>query len=283
MFYFDEILNNERILARQMMQEQKYAVRNYRNDDEERIVRLFNETYRQYAGFVPRTREYWIWNCLKRPDVSPQGILIVEDNSSGALVGYAVVGKLGSIWELCVGANCNKQKVFSIIIESVKKYITKVEADHISLNVPAEDFLARRMLKAMGFVESLPQQLSVHVLNFQALTEAIARSAEDKLKKYKENILFTVESSTFSKKHRFEVEINSGKINMTPIHKPHSILIKTDAETLTSVLLGTLGPAKALITGKLRIRPLQKLLRALHILSLIQSHDSWFYPKADVG
>jgi putative sterol carrier protein len=149
--------------------------------------------------------------------------------------------------------------------------------------VPAEDILARRMLEAMGFVESLPQQVFVHVLNFQVFAETIARSAENKLKKYKENILFTVRNSTFPEENQFEVEIDLGKISIAPIHRPHSILIKTDTETLTSILLGTLKPTKALVTGKLKIRPLRKLLRAMHLLSLIQPHDSWFYPIADFG
>ena len=54
-----------------------YVIRNFVEGDEERIVKLFNEAYGNFSGYVPRTVEYWRWCCLKRPDVRKDGIFLL--------------------------------------------------------------------------------------------------------------------------------------------------------------------------------------------------------------
>lgn len=266
-----------------MAEEQKYQTRNYCRGDEDKIIDLFNGTYKDYAGFVPRTREYWVWSCLERPDVDREGIIIAEDKTSGEIVGYAVIGKSGSIWEFCIGLECERKKAFSLIAEKAMEYIAEVGADHIGLNVPAEDNAIRKMLEKLGFVESPQEQVSVRVLDFETLIGSLAKNVGDKLKKHRENILFIMEDTHSVTKLQFGVEIDHGKANPSSHTQSHSISVETSVETLTSILFGALKPSRAFITRKLKVRPMRKIYVTLELLSILQLHDPWFHPKADFG
>lgn len=66
----------------------RYELRNFVEGDEEKIVKLFNDAYARFSGYVPRTVEYWRWCCLKRPDVRKDGIFLVFDKGAGNFEGY---------------------------------------------------------------------------------------------------------------------------------------------------------------------------------------------------
>ncbi|TET62287.1 hypothetical protein E3J49_08460, partial [Candidatus Bathyarchaeota archaeon] len=76
----------------------KYKIRSFEDGDENEIVQLFDRIYSDYGGFTLKTPEYWRWCCLKRPDVEKEGVFVVEDGDEN-VVGYAVVGGSGNIWE----------------------------------------------------------------------------------------------------------------------------------------------------------------------------------------
>lgn len=125
--------------------------------------------------------------------------------------------------------------------------------------------------------------MCIHVLDFEALIKLLAKDSANKLKDFKENILFAFKNTHLWMTPRFVLQINGGKISLTSNPKSHSILIEADRDVLTSILIGALKPSKALMTRKLKIRPLLKIHRSLRLLSLLQLHDSWFHPRADFG
>src|SRR4030042_6661610 len=101
------------------------SVRTFRNGDEPAIVELFNNVYRGYGGFVPRTVEYWRWCCLKRPDVERNGIFLAFD--SERLCGYLVAGSSGNIWEFCVADN--DRDIAKTLLSEALDYLEKVRSE----------------------------------------------------------------------------------------------------------------------------------------------------------
>ena len=73
-----------------------YSIRTFRGGDESTLAALSNEVHKQYIGFVPRTAQYWKWSYLRRPDVNPEGIFIIE-RSEGEVIGYGVVSCSGVV------------------------------------------------------------------------------------------------------------------------------------------------------------------------------------------
>ena len=73
--------------------------REFRYEDIEQIVTLFNNAFHNYVGFVPRTAEYWSWSSYKRPDVAIDGIRVMTLGKK--IVGYIVVGRSGNVWDMC--------------------------------------------------------------------------------------------------------------------------------------------------------------------------------------
>jgi hypothetical protein len=106
--------------------------RKYEEGDETALASLFNKVYHGYAGFVPRTPEYWRWSCLDRPDVEKEGIMVVVNR--GRIVAYAVVGKSGNIWESCFDDAHDKKALLSLVLERAIEYLTRVGSDLITLN-----------------------------------------------------------------------------------------------------------------------------------------------------
>lgn len=120
-----------------MQQEEKYCIRTYERGDENSLVRLFNKQYENYGGFVKRTVEYLFWSCMERPDVEKEGVLVVVDGND-TVVGYAVVGKSGNMWEFSYDPERNGEEIVSLLFESSKQYLRKngVEAPlYSNLNI----------------------------------------------------------------------------------------------------------------------------------------------------
>jgi len=73
----------------------EHRLRTYRRGDGEALISLFNRVYENFAGFVPRTLEYWSWCVLSHPDLSEEGIVVAIN--AGRVVGYAAIERSGNV------------------------------------------------------------------------------------------------------------------------------------------------------------------------------------------
>jgi putative sterol carrier protein len=262
--------------------EGQYVVRTYKEGDEAEFVSLFNQAYNRYAGFVPRTEDYWLWCCLDRPGVSPEGIIVVEEKHNGKIVGYAVAGKSGNIWEFCVDQNPDRKRVISMLFEGVSEYLRRVNAERIVLNIPSDDLMMQEVCAQQDFFELPPDQMFIGVTDFEALIVALTKNAKKKLTDFKQTVTFELLDARPWVNPVFSMKIGA-EIQVFPEPISTDVYIKVSSDVLASILLGETYPSKAFLERKLRVIPLWKTSKALKFLGAIRMHNSWFYSLADYG
>jgi ribosomal protein S18 acetylase RimI-like enzyme len=261
----------------------EYAVRTYQEADEVQLTSLFNECYQAYAGFVPRTLEYWRWCCLNRPDVENEGIIIVLHG--GKIAGYAVVGKSGNIWELCFDRAHNGEPIVSLILEKAIEYLARVGSDAATLNLPRDDSITRKACEKLGFsmLAPDPKRVFLSVLEYEQFVRFLASANKKKLTGLQGDFVIRLKDARSWMSPFISIGLGNGRIETGRENRRCDVLIETDTSTLASMLLGTYNPSWALLRFRLKIHPLRKLRRALRLFSLLRLDDSWFFPRADLG
>ncbi len=264
-----------------------HLVRNYRDGDETDLVELFNEVYSNYAGFVPRSREYWRWCCLERPTVKNDGIRVVE--KSGTIVAYAVVaielteGKVqANVLDFCHKHDEGEAPVRDLV-EWITEYAGANKVDAISFDAPLDDDLLRRVVKEHGFSE-FPHVIPLLMINdFAGLVQRIAtsRSMPPNL-----NQVFHVylSDATTLPDNVLTLEVGKGKFEAKPGKAGvATVEVTTTVDTFTSCLFGVANTTKAVLRSKIKVRPFWKLTDVIKLFSAIQLVDPWFIPAADFG
>lgn len=259
-----------------------YVSRTYKEGDEIELVQLFNRVYEDFAGFVPRTSEYWRWCCLSRPDVEAEGIVIVVDGRK--IIGYGVVGKTGNIWELCYDPAYNGEEIVSTILEWAVNYVKSVEGDSITLNASLNDHLLRDVCLRFGFAETRPPSMFLSVLDFPQFIHEILNLKKEKLRKYDEELLIKVRDSPSWYGGNITIKIRNGNVSVEgEINNDPVVVVEADVPTIVSCILGTTGILKAFFGLKLRVKPFWKSVKILKLFSLLRIKDPWFSPGADFG
>jgi putative sterol carrier protein len=247
-----------------------------------KLGRLFNKAHDWYVGFVPRTEDYWRWCCLNRPDVSREGIIIVEEKTNREIIGYTVVGKSGNVWELCVDPNVDRKYVVSVLLENAVSYLRKVNADQMVLNVPSDDLVMQLACGKMDFFELPPDQMFVGITDFEALVGALAENVRDRLGNFRETVTFRLLNARSWINPVFSVRID-GEVQVFENAVPSGFSIEVDSDVLAAILLGNTNPFTAVLRGKLKVNPFWKFRKAMSLLNALQIHNSWFYSLADYG
>jgi putative sterol carrier protein len=112
--------------------------------------------------------------------------------------------------------------------------------------------------------------------------KALTENAKEKLANFKQSITFEILNARSWVNPFFSVIIDD-EIQVSPEPVSSETSIKVDSDVLTSILLGETDPLRAFLEGKLKIKPLHKIFKALKFLGTIRLHNSWFYSLADYG
>jgi hypothetical protein len=256
-----------------------YSVRTFRDGDEKEIVGLFNEVYKGYGGFVPRTIEYWRWCCLERPDVERDGILLAFDEKK--LCGYLVAGSSGNIWEFCVADD----EVARVLLAEALSYLEKVEVSSVNINIPQNSSIAETLIEA-GFGKVPAETMFITTLNPQALVSTLAAFRKEELINKKINDEFGVQlhDAPHSVETEFSVKIRGETVEVVEgfPSKP-SVVIALSFVDFLSVLFGFSNAGRLFLVGKMKVKPLWKLSVVLKLLSAFRFRRSWFFPLSDFG
>ena len=264
------------------MVKDQYLLRSFVEGDKAELAALFNLAHNQYVGFVPRTADYWQWCCRERPDVEQDGIFIAEEKRSGRLVGYAVLGKSGNLWELCVHPNSDRKQVLSALFDKTAEYAREANIEQVMLNVPEDDALMQKMCAKLDFSELPADQMFVGITDFEALVEVLAKASVSKLGGFKETVTFELVNARSWVNPVFSVKIDNS-VEVLEEAVSDGLRIKVDSDVLAAMLLGIMKPSRAFLKGKMKVHPLSKTLKALRFLEVIHVKGQWFFPLADFG
>lgn len=253
-------------------------MRAFRSGDEKEIVHLFNDVYSAHGGFVPRTEEYWRWSCLLRPDVRQDGILLVCDEETKKIHGYAVAGLNGNVWEFCAGGD--REQVASILLQEVAKYLETADASSININSP-DDVVLKRTFSREGFTQVPLERMFVSTLSPRALLSTLVAGKEVKLD---EEIALELQSAPAGVEKNVSIRIHGGEIDVVNgLSRSATIVVNSGFLTFLSVLFGVSGVHWAFLTGKIRVKPFWKIGKVIKLLDTARLRASWFWPMGDYG
>ena len=261
-----------------------YQIRAYRDGDENELVLLFNNVYSEYAGFVPRTVEYWLWCCKSRPGVREEGIFVVD--SGGKIIAYAVVADSGEILEFCRDPDNAEKEVVLKLLETAERHVENLGASSIRLNAPKDNEIIREACLDLGYAESsLPFALQVSIVDFPGLIKGILLS---KLKSAKADIhgeILLKVKQAYQRDHECVVlKISDGElyVGKSETCRPN-FTIEADKRTFASCIFGGMSPKAAIFTGKIKVYPFWKALDSIALLTLLRLDDNWYVPLSDYG
>ena len=263
--------------------ESKYAIRTFKEGDESKVVSLFNKEYGKYGGFPTKTVEYWRWSYLQRPDVEPEGILIAQDEKE--VVGYAVLGKSGNIWEFCYDSEKDEEEIISLLLNSAISYLNKVNAPSISLNAPASGILLNRQCRKLGFSSYSSPLVCLSVSDYQKLLTLIMTSKHLE-KQINDKITIKLRSNQSPAQNPLVLTVIDGKVQVSSVINDNiddGTCLETDKLTFSCLIFGLLSPSKSFMLSKLKIRPFWKFYGVLRFLSSIQLKLDWYLQLGDYG
>ncbi len=266
----------------------EYSLRAYREEDERALVRLFNEVYSNYAGFAPRTTEYWRWCCLTRPGVERKSICIME--RSGEIVGYAVVtidsssGKVqAKVLEFCC-SNVEGESGIRHLMQWIIDYAGNKEADSVSLFAPTDSEVIHRVFGDFGFSQFPLAQTDIRIVDCTQLIREIVASRSVMLTGRNEVFNIYLLNAPTSDNASLSICIESGKIKVaSEISNNPTIKMNADTVTLASCILGSTNIYNAVCTRRIKVNPFWKLPKVAALFSALQLNDVWFIPTGDFG
>lgn len=262
-----------------------FQIRDYREGDEKEMVELFNESYKDYAGFVPRSPEFWLWCCKNRPGVRNDGIILAD--AGGHVIGYTVISDSGQILELCYKPKQNGEEVVSKLLETVESRLRSLGATSMVLNAPADDPIIRRACLELGcFESSSPHVFQLSIVNLAEFLRSILLSRLEKMKDHFDGeILLKVMQS--SAPNHYDYVTLKFLDNVLFVERSRSesprFTIETDKRTLVNCLLGGASLTKNILTRKIKVSPFWKIPRAIGFFSPLKSDEQWYVPLGDYG
>jgi len=262
----------------------EYELRTYRKGEENELILLFNKVFEHFAGFVPRTLEYWRWCILSRPGLSEEGIVVAID--AGRVIGYAAVERSGNILEFCYDPNYDGTTIVSKLLGWCIDYAEDHGANSVSLNAPVQDNLIRQVCKELGFTEEPPPSLFLRVLDVPYIFRKIVDQKKKVEKGLDETVLINLTKFPPWCPQYVAILVQDGEITVSTEKLEHStVKIEADMSTISKCIFGSRRTLyKAILEGQLKVRPSRKILRALKILSLFQlKNPPWYIPMADYG
>jgi len=259
-----------------------YKVRNFKGGDEDAIVRLFNLVYEGYGGYVPRTVEYWRWCCLKRPDVKEGGVFVVSEDEGSDLVGYAVVGSSGNIWEFCVADG--KKEAARVLLAEAMRYLDGVGASSVNVNVPCNTDVAGVLVEA-GFGEIPAERMFVTSLSPAMLVRALVDSLKGTATRGFDEVLgFRLLDAPVGVGEKFSVKARGGVVEVGEgFPSDASVVVEMGFMDFLSVLFNGSSAGRLLLAGKMRVKPLRKFGVALRFLGAVRLTRPWSFPLSDFG
>ena len=262
----------------------------FKRGDEYRLAELFNEYFKDYIGYVPRTEKYWRWCFLEAPGVFPEGIFVAEKEDD--IVGYAIVALTFSektenvsaaVIDLCAISNDAHEK----LLECCLNYAKENNASALSFTSAKKDESVIEIYENLGFEKikssaSAEEYIVVSVYDipfykvlFDSINTAALKSPtfKKRLSYFKCNLAIHLHCpyQIPSYCQPFTIQVKKGKIdilqNEREPRKPPDAVVKCDTSTFVSLLFGTAKPIKAIFTGKLRIYPLWKYILVFRFFS----------------
>jgi hypothetical protein len=261
-----------------------YAIRDFQEGDEAALLQIFEKAYSNLGGYTHKTPEYWRWCFLQRPDVEKSGIIISVEKSTGVIVGYAVAGKSGNLWELAYDHQKDGKKIVALLLRKAEDYLQGAGASSVNLAAPQMDRVVSKVCRDFGYATTPSPQMFCAVLNYSNLLTSLSNNVLTNLKtKFNDTFLIEIEQAPIWIDHEIFLEVNRNNVRVSCEPCTPTVKLKIDNISFSSILFGNSSPLSAFLKLKLKVKPVSKVLTALSFLSQLQVKDKWSFSLSEYG
>jgi hypothetical protein len=263
-------------------------LRPYQPGDERAIVELSNRCLAAYAGWVPRTVDYWRWSILQRPDVGPTDILLLD--SGGQILGYTVLGRDGSVLDFCVDPeqpSRGRRTLIERLIAGLEERARARHCDTLTFSEPSSDRLVDQALRESGYVVDQPHCFSLGVLNPLSLLQQLLLARGAQLPKLQSpSFVFELNPGPYpfllNSRLLLQLEPQPQVRDISDLAEyPQECVLRMDLCALTELLLCGVTVDSLLQQSQLEIRPAAHLADARKLLDVLAIRSLWHIPRSD--
>jgi len=264
------------------------SVRAYRAGDEGPIVELSNRTLAPYAGWMPRTVEYWQWSILRRPGVTPADVLVLE--SDGRIVGYAAVLQDGKVLDFSVATDQRRRKRRGFVKQLVRAVEDSARArgcELLTFSLPASDQVIDTALRDAGYIVEQNQYFSLGILDPRSLLLQLLSARRPQLPSTAPGA-FTLELTPGNypvlRASRLLIRVHPD-VCVEDISQafeyPGECLIRLDLCALTELIFCRIPVRTLLAESRLVVTPARALEAACKLLDVLVVETPWHVPYCD--
>jgi hypothetical protein len=221
---------------------------------------------------------------LQRPGVEKKGIIISVEKSTGVMVGYAVVGKSGNLWEFAYDPQKEGKEIVTLLLRKVEDYLQSVGSSSVNFAAPQRDRVVSEVCRDFGYAITPSPQMFCAVLNYSNLLSSLSSNVLINLRtKFSDTFLIEIEQAPAWIDPKVFLEVNRNNVRIACEPCTPTVTLKIDNVSLSSILFGNMSPLSALLRMKFRVKPVSKVLTALNFLSQLQVKEKWSFPLSEYG
>lgn len=245
------------------------AIRHYRPEDYSDVIKLYNSTGTG-GPFFTRDEQYFNY-FLSYPGVRQDSVFVAasEDGVEGVSI-IAInqderytIGKIIELW-------ASGTAVGSALVQKAVDYCCDKGIDRLEVSPPA--FLDSGKTFAEWQKISQRGVFMIKPFSLKPLLEALFDVTTLKRIGAGRGFVFVCDDETIRVKMS-ETSVNI-EDNESPWDGSH-IMVRVSPQTLLELIFGSANPYIALLTGRIKIRPLRSTSRALEILRAIRISQPW--------
>ena len=264
------------------------SIRAYRTGDEGPIVELSNRSLAPYAGWTPRTVEYWQWSILRRPRLNPADVLVIE--SDGRIVGYAAVLEDGKVLDFAVAVDQSRRRRRAFVKQLIGALEDNARArgcDLLTFSLPVCDDVVDATLRDAGYIVEQNHYFSLGILDPRPLLLQLLSARRPQLP-HDSPGAFTLELTpgncpalrTSRLLIRVEPDVCVDDISQT-CEYPRECLIRLDLGTLTELIFCRVPVSTLLGESRLTVTPGSSTEAARKLLAALVIETAWHVPYSD--
>jgi len=206
--------------------------------------------------------------------MSPEGGLLVE-RQDGTVLGYAFVKDSGAIIEFAVDRSDLYHDAAVLLVEACEQRARESGAERLTVNARGADHQIGEAMQAVGLIQTTVKALMyVSTVDPGVLLEDLLSSSEVP----DLGMPLTIRLSDSHEWQSDEYTVNGA----TAENGESRITIEVDNRTFNDIVLGNRSPARMVMRGRLRIRPIGKTVEVVRLLERAQVKGPWFYTMGDV-
>lgn len=245
------------------------TIRHYRPEDYSDVIKLYNSTGTG-GPFLARDGQYFNY-FLSHPGVRPDSIFVAasEDRVEGLSI-IAInqderytIGKIVELW-------ASGTAVGSALVQKAVEYCCDKDVDRLEVSPPA--FLDSSKTFAGWQKISQREVLMIKPFSLKPLLEALFDVTMLKRIGSGKGFVFVCDDETI------RIKISGTSVNIEgnkSLWNCSDIMVRVSPQTLLELIFGSSNPYIALLTGRIKIRPLRSTSRALKILRAIRISQAW--------